>query len=286
VDLVDSVDSSGAAPAAGPLVSRLTACDGAQPAYQIAVGAAQPFHAFVTDLASAGSSFDVSGSAVATYQATRSQLTLALAPQSLSFSAAEIVNAATFTSAIAPGGAVAIFGGGLAGPGVTTSVDLDGVPAAVLLATPFQVNAVLPPGTSHGAHTLHIQSAFGFGQQTVTVSPVAPAIFQVGSPTVGAVTNQDNTLNTPSNPLVRGQTLVIYCTGLGALTGQGTALTPVAVVLNGQELPPSYAGQTPGSPGLYQVNVVIPDSTPPSLALSLTLKQGGQLSNVVNVAVE
>jgi uncharacterized protein (TIGR03437 family) len=286
VDLVDSVDSSGASPAAGPLVSRLAACDGSQPAYQIAVGAAQPFHAFVTDLASAGSSFDVSGSAPATYQATRSQLNLALAPQSLGFSASAVVNAATFTGGIAPGGAVAIFGSGLAGPGVTTTVDLDGVPAAVLLPMPFQINAVLPPATSPGAHTLHIQSAFGSGQQTVTVSLVAPAIFQMGSPTVGAVTNQDNTLNTPSNPLPRGQTLVIYCTGLGAMTGQGTALTPVSVVLNGRELPSSYAGQTPGSPGLYQVNVVIPADTPPSLALSLALKQGGQLSNIVNVAIQ
>jgi uncharacterized protein (TIGR03437 family) len=285
VEMMDSVDSSGGSPATGPLVSRFIGCDGTQSAYQVAVGAAQPSHAFVTDLAPAGSNFDVSGSAPATYQATRSQLNLALAPQSVSFSAA-VVNAATFAGGIAPGGAMAIFGSGLDGPGTTTTVDLDGNAATVLFHSPFQVNAVLPVGTTPGAHTLHIQSAFGSAGQAITVSAVAPAIFQIGNPSLGAVTNQDNTLNTPSNPLARGQVLVIYCTGLGAMASDGTAVTPVTVMLNGRELSPSYAGQTPGFPGLYQVNVSIPADTPPGLAASLTLKQGGQLSNVVNVAIQ
>jgi hypothetical protein len=51
LDLLDAVDSSGNPPAAGALISRLDVCDGSQPVYQIAVGAAQPYRAFVTDLA-------------------------------------------------------------------------------------------------------------------------------------------------------------------------------------------------------------------------------------------
>jgi uncharacterized protein (TIGR03437 family) len=213
-------------------------------------------------------------------------LNLVLAPQGLAFSAALVVNAATFTSGIAPGGAVSIFGSGLDGTGTTTTVDLDGNPATVLFHSPFQLNVVLPLGTSPGAHSLHIRSAFGSGQQTVTVSTVAPAIFQIGNPPVGAVQNQDFTLNTPSNPLVRGQALVIYCTGLGAMSSDGTAVAPVTVVLNGQELPPFYAGRTAGFPGLYQVNLVVPADIAPSLVSSLALKQGGQLSNMVTVALQ
>ena len=57
------------------------------------------------------------------------------------------------------------------------------------------------------------------------VSAVAPAIFQIGNPAVGAVTNQDNTLNSLSTPLVRGQTLVIYCTGLGAASQKVSSLS-------------------------------------------------------------
>jgi uncharacterized protein (TIGR03437 family) len=140
-----------------------------------------------------------------------------------------------------------------------------------------------------GAHTLHIQSAFGSAQQPVMVSAVAPAIFQVGNPAVGAVTNQDNTLNTPSNPLMRGHTLVIYCTGLGVTSANGqyqTAVTPVTVVLNDQALTPDFAGPTQGFPGLYQVNLIVPENTPPSLESTLALKQGGQMSNVVIVAIQ
>ena len=281
VDLMDSVDSAGASPAAGPLLSRIRACDGAQSSYQLSIGAAQPFHAFVTDLATAGASFDVSGSAPATYQASRPKLNLVLSPQSITFSSALVVNAATFTSGIAPGSAIAIFGSGLDGEGTTTTVDLDGNPATVLFHSPFQVNAVLPVGTTPGVLTLHIQSAFGSDQQSVTVAAVAPAIFQLGSPAVGAIQNQDYTLNTPSNPVVRGQAVVIYCTGLGA-----TPTTPVTVVLNGRELVPFFAGQTQGFPGLYQVNLMIPVDIPPGLSTSLTLKQGGQMSNSVNVAIQ
>jgi len=38
---------------------------------------------------------------------------------------------------------------------------------------------------------------------------------------------------------------------------------PVTVVLNGTELPSSFAGLAPGFVGLYQVNVTIPANTPP-----------------------
>ena len=136
---------------------------------------------------------------------------------------------------------------------------------------------------------MHVASAFGSAQQTVTVSPVAPAIFLIGYPAVGAVVNQNNSLNGPASPLPRGQVLVIYATGLGAVTRQGQlsiAATPVTVMLNGQELPTSYAGLAPGSVGEYQVNVTIPANTPPGLSVPLALKQGGQVSNTVMVALQ
>ena len=67
------------------LVSRLQACDGAQATYQVSVGAAQPYHAFLTDLATAGSTADLSGSGPAAYKVTRSRLNLVLAPQTHRF---------------------------------------------------------------------------------------------------------------------------------------------------------------------------------------------------------
>jgi uncharacterized protein (TIGR03437 family) len=289
-ELLDSVDGSGAAPAAGPLVSRLTVCDGGQPAYQLAVGAAQSFRAQITDLAPGGSVADLSGSQPAIYKVARPQFYLAVGPQDVSFAASAVVNGATFGPGIAPGGIVSIFGVGLFGPGLATTADMDGTPMRLLLAnSPFQINAEVPLGMVPGVHSLHVQSAFGSAQQSVMVSAVAPGIFLLGNPPIGAITNTSYSLIGPSNPLPRGQAMVIYATGLGVVTQSGqfsVTKAPVTVVLNETELPAAFAGLAPGFVGLYQVNVLIPAGTAPGLGIPLTLKVGGQLSNVVPVSVQ
>ena len=111
--------------------------------------AAQPFHAQLTDLAPGGSRTDLSGSAPATYRATRPQFYLTLAPQDVSFTAASVVNGATFAPGIAPGGVVSIFGTGLSGPGKTTTVDMDGVamPHPVRDPVPDQCGRAADDGT-------------------------------------------------------------------------------------------------------------------------------------------
>jgi uncharacterized protein (TIGR03437 family) len=253
------------------------------------VGAAQPFSASLTDLASGGGRTDLSGAAPADYQATRPVLPLVLAPLTASLVAGGVVNGATFTSGIAPGGVMSLFGIGLSGPGLATTVDIDGAAATVLFASAFQVNAQVPPAIAPGAHTLHVSSAYGAAQQPVTVSAVAPAIFVFGSPPVGAVANQDGSLNGPGNPLPRGQVLVIYATGLGAVAKQGAYAvvnTPVTVLLNGTAYPAAFAGLTPGYTGLYQVNVVFPTTTPPGLGIPLTIMEGGEAANTVLVALQ
>jgi uncharacterized protein (TIGR03437 family) len=289
-ELRDSVDSSGAAPAAGPLVSRLIVCDGGQPNYQLTIGAAQSFRAQITDLAPGGSVTDLSGSQPAIYKAARPQLYLTVGPQDVSFAASAVVNGATFTPGIAPGGIVSIFGVGLFGPGQATTVDMDGTPLRLLLATsPFQINAEVPLGMVPGVHSLRVQSAFGSAQQSVMVSAVAPGIFLLGNPPIGVITNTSYSLIGPSNPLPRGQAMVIYATGLGAVTQSGQyseTQAPVTVVLNGTELPAAFAGLAPGFVGLYQVNVLIPAATAPGLGIPLSLKVSGQLSNAVAVSVQ
>jgi uncharacterized protein (TIGR03437 family) len=287
-ELFDSVDSAGNQ-AAGPLLSRLTVCDGTQSAYQLQIGTAQPFHVQLTDLAPGGSLADLSGSAPATWRAARPQFYLALAPVAVNFTAASVVNGATFTPGIAPGGVVSIFGTGLSGSGRATTVDMDGTAMRLLFATSFQINAEVPLTMAPGVHILRVQSVYGSLQQSVTVSAVAPGIFLIGNPPVGAITNQNFNLVGPSNPLPRGQSLVIFATGLGAVTQSGQlsrTSAPVTVLLNGNELPTSFAGLAPGFIGLYQVNVTIPASTPPGLNIPLTLKVGGAQSNSVVVAIQ
>jgi uncharacterized protein (TIGR03437 family) len=200
-----------------------------------------------------------------------------------------VVSGATFHSGIAPGGIMTIFGTGLSGAGTATTVDIDGVAAAVLAATPFQINAQVPPAIAAGTHTLRIRSAYGTAERQVAVSDVAPAIFLIGSPPVGAIVNQDLQINGPSSPLPRGQFLTIYGTGLGAVIAQGAlsvAAAPVTALVNGQELPVTFAGLTPGFLGLYQVNLAIPGGIAPGLGISLMLRQAGVLSNTVTIAIQ
>jgi uncharacterized protein (TIGR03437 family) len=130
---------------------------------------------------------------------------------------------------------------------------------------------------------------YGTAQWQAAVAAVAPAIFLLGDGAVGAVLNQDYSLNTPRTPLSRGQVLQVFATGLGATVKQGqysVVATPVTAMLDGTELPVSFAGLAPGYVGLYQVNIPIPVATPPGSGVHLTLKQGGQGSNAVEIAFQ
>jgi uncharacterized protein (TIGR03437 family) len=232
---------------------------------------------------------DLSGSAAATWRAIRQQFYLAVAPQTVSFTTAGVVNAATFTAGIAPGGLLSIFGAGLSGNGKATTVDMDGTPLRLAFTTPFQINAEVPLEMVPGVHSLRVQSVYGSSQQQVTVSAVAPGIFLIGNPPLGAITNSNFSLVLPTSPLPRGQAMVIFATGLGAVTQSGRfsqTNAPVTVLLDGTELPTFFAGLTPGYFGLYQVNVSIPADTPPGLTVPLTLKVGSQQSNTVQVALQ
>jgi uncharacterized protein (TIGR03437 family) len=289
IDLLDAVDPAAAGNTG--LMSRILGCDGAQSVYQLQVGSGQAFRAVVDDLAAGGAMTDISGAAASSYKLTRPKLNLTIASQDVAVQAGGIVGAATFTPGIAPGGAASIFGSGLSGAGKNTMLDLDGTSMRVIFATPFQLNAEVPPGTTPGAHTLHIQSAYGTAAQTVTVSAVAPGIFMVGNPPVAAVTNAAGGLVVPSNPLARGQTVTVWATGLGAVTASGNlsvTSSTVTAVVGGVELPVQFAGLAPGflGLGLYQVNVLIPTSTPPGLNVPFALKIEGQLSNAVSLAIQ
>jgi uncharacterized protein (TIGR03437 family) len=288
-DVLDSVDSAGSPPAAGALVSRITSCDGAQSTYQARVGAAQAFKALLDDMSAGGAITDLSGSAPATYKLTRPKLSLVVAAQDAGIAAGGVVGAATFTPGIAAGGIVSIFGSGLSGTGKTTTVDIDGTSMPVLFATPFQINAQVPFGTTPGTHTLNVQSAYGSASQSGAVSAVAPGIFLLGNPPSGAVTNTSYQLIGASNPLARGQAMVIFATGLGEVQASGglsVTTAPVTALVNGVELPVQYAGLAPGFPGLYQVNVLVPATTAPGSGISLALKVGGQLSNAVSLVIQ
>ena len=126
-------------------------------------------------------------------------------------------------------------------------------------------------------------------QKTVTVAASAPGIFFVSNPPAGAITGRHYNLIGPTYPLPRGRAMVTFATGLGAVTQCGqlsVASSPVTVVLNGTEPSTACAWLAPWFIGLYQVNVLIPASTPAGLGIPLTVNVAGQTSKTLVVSLQ
>ena len=105
----------------------------------------------------------------------------------------------------------------------------------------------------------------------ITLLDAAPALFADNS-TVAAQ-HADGSLISPDAPARPGEAIVLYGTGLGRtdptqIDGSvPRSLAPIIllnqlqVLLDGQPVPPEnilYAGITPGSAGLYQINLRLP----------------------------
>lgn len=109
----------------------------------------------------------------------------------------------------------------------------------------------------------------------------------------------------PNQPAVPGDTLVIYCIGLGqttpaAVTGASptasplqSVSSPVMVTLGGgfsatTQLTPSFAGLAPGFVGLYQVNVTIPSTYVPPAGgdVGLTLSMQGAAALPLTISIQ
>ncbi len=263
-------------------------CDGAQNTYQLDSSVETDFHLTLTDLGGPGTRADLSGAGPGSFAILRVGSQWTGTPQATDFAATGVVNAASYTSGIAPGGLFTVFGSGLSGSGAPTAIQVNGLPVTIVARSPYQISAVVPPNLVPGTYSLTVATPFGTAARTINLAAAAPAIFTLGS-NQGAVLNQNGTLNSPDNPAKRGEVIVIYCTGLGQTTRQGAldlANVAALVILSGSQLKPTFAGLAPGFPGLYQVNVSIPLAAPPGLGQAVSIVQLGTSSNSVEVAIQ
>jgi uncharacterized protein (TIGR03437 family) len=231
-----------------------------------------------------------------------------LAPRPLLSSDTAVVNAASFTPAVGPGGLISIFGRFLApedrvAPVTPLPTELGGaevtlndVKLPLLFVSRGQINAQLPFNIQ-GPATLRVSTANGGSQTALTVLDTAPAILTLNYPNGAfpAVLHQDGTLVTDFSPARVGEALSVYLTGLGAVDGAiraGDAAPtttllrahgPVEVQLGAARFEPLFAGLAPGFVGLYQVNLVVPRLA--STVYSLRIVVRGAASNPVIVTV-
>ena len=268
---------------------RFVSCDGVQAAYQLSVAGGDALGAL--DFASSTTQA-IPATAIKVYGVSRVAGVLTVAPQTVGIAA--VVNSASFQPGVTAGGLATIFGSGLVtGGSDVPSVTVAGFPAYVYAAFPFQVNFQIPAGVPVGNSLISITGLLGTTTQNINVSPTAAGIFSIGRNAANqlqaAVVNQDGTVNGPNNPAKRGEYIAIYCTGLGVKVAQGgyqVAQAAVKVVLGGVELVPLYAGIAPGLIGVDQVNVQVPVGIAPSSAIALLLRQSGNDSSGVVVAIQ
>jgi uncharacterized protein (TIGR03437 family) len=204
-----------------------------------------------------------------------------------------IINAASFapfTSGVAPGELVSIYGSNLANSttvtpgGIAFPASLAGVrvlmnnrPAALYFVSPGQIAAIVPYGTTENVVQVQVDNN-GTLSNAVTMFrfTTSPGIFsqsQSGEG-IGAVLHTNFSLVTEANPARPGEVVQVFLTGLGAVfptiadgaPGGGTAATlnqttpgSVSGYIDGLAADVSYAGLAPLLSGLYQVNLKVPD---------------------------
>jgi len=204
-----------------------------------------------------------------------------------------IVNTASsapFISGIAPGEFITMYNGaGLSnssacwtsGPPFPTmlagvQVLFNGSIPAPIFCVGSQITVIVPYEVSANpiASIQVVNNGIKSNIVTTYVYKTTPGVFSYPAGGLGyaAAQHGDYSLVTTSNPALKGETIVVYLSGVGnvnaavadgaasSLTGD-TVTTNIQVYVDGIASPSvPYAGLTPGTAGLYQINFQVPMS--------------------------
>ena len=244
------------------------------------------------------------------------------------FPSAGITNGASFRPGGTPGGAIAsIFGLNL-----TSADEADVTPLPTELAgTSVRIGGILAPlfGVARldGYDQINLQIPFElvlaaassprptqaqpFVEVVVTsngvsnapvlmlLAPAQPGIFLLDGVN-GAIVHGADPLQVVSaeNPAARGETVVVYATGLGAVqdppaSGEPASLTSLSptipafasATVGGMPARVDFSGLTPDYVGLYQVNLVVPQDAPAG-SVDVVITINGAASNTAKMVVQ
>ncbi len=224
-----------------------------------------------------------------------------------------VVNDANFSGAIASGTWISIFGTNLAPSAQVwgasdfvngqlptslggVSVMIDGKAAYVYYVSPTQLNVLAPADSATGVVSVSVTTAVGTATVQAIKASASPAFFQFSpaSSKYIAALNQDNSYSGPvglfgaavtTRPAKPGEVIQLYATGLGPTSPMypdGQLLTMAyplpalpQVTVGGQTAVVQYAGLV--SPGLYQVNVVVPQLPDGDYSVVVDLGRGSRV---------
>jgi uncharacterized protein (TIGR03437 family) len=233
------------------------------------------------------------------------------------FSAAGVVNPASFVAGLVPGSLGTVFAAGvLDDPGVIgapsiplppslsgVSVTVNNIPAPILaLANSNGVELVnfQVPFEASGSTTVPIvvtRDGQSSASVDVPILSTQPGVYTTDGTQAIAVHAANYTLVTQASPLQSNEFAFVYAAGLGAVThppktSEGAPVSPLAVALADVRISIAnlpcdvpFAGLAPGLVGVYQVNFRMPAGAP-SGSQNLVLTAGSDTSPPVKVPVQ
>ena len=155
----------------------------------------------------------------------------------------------------------------LMGTSINVTVNGTTLPCPMIYTSAGQLAAILPSTTPLGTGGLTVSYNGTSNAAPITVVKSSPGIFTVNEQGTGPGVIQDanghqNALNFAFNP---GQTVVVWGTGLGPITGSDASTPPsgnlpgVSVTANvgGQNAAVQYSGRS-GDAGVDQINITLP----------------------------
>jgi len=162
-------------------------------------------------------------------------------------------------------------------PGTNVRVLINNIPASIILVSPTQVDFMVPPSLVAGPATIVlVNNGLAGPSVQITLDDTAPVMLHVGGGIILAA-HLDWTRVTPASPARRGELVVLYAVGLGytlpaqlanTLPDRAASITKLPdfqVRLNGAAVGASqiaYAGISPPYPGIFQINLWIPNDAP------------------------
>ena len=167
------------------------------------------------------------------------------------------------------------------------SVLVDNRPAALLFVGKGQINFLVPSDEITGDVKIQVVRQGVAGPAiTLALEEAAPALFLLDGYAIAQDYNNKYAVVTPDVPAHAGDTIVLYATGLGHTQPNPNPgeIPPTAayvdnaanlkVLLNGSAIDPAlikYAGLTPGSAGLYQINFILPGGLSDDVEIRVSL---------------
>jgi uncharacterized protein (TIGR03437 family) len=235
--------------------------------------------------------------------------------QAPAYTAGSIVNSSDYSAGpFAPNSVLSVFGTNLSWSTQTltssdisentlptelanVSVYVDNWPAPLLYVSATQINFIVPGNEISGSITVRVVREGVTGPEVaLTLTDAAPALFDPGTGYIVAA-HADGSLITALSPAQAGEIIVVYATGLGQTepnpnpgeipetAAEIVAAASLVVSLDGTPLQPweiKYAGVTPFSVGLYQLNIQLPFNVGPNPQIQVAVgtqssKTGSQI---------